>query len=163
MEPPPARCVEITVLGIGNVLLGDEGVGIHALKALAGSSEDLSAVQFLDGGTLSFSLAAEIEECQGLIVFDAAEMSVPAGEIHVFEGTAMDCFLGGNRKRSVHEVGLIDLMAIAALEERLPVRRALIAIQPAMIAWSDTPSTEVAASIPAACACALELVERWRQ
>jgi len=163
MEPSAARSLDITVLGIGNVLLGDEGIGVHALKAFADSCEDLTALQFLDGGTLSFSLAAEIEDCAGLIVLDAAELFESAGQIRVFEGVAMDAFLGSNRKRSVHEVGLIDLMAIAALEERLPERRALIAIQPASIDWCDTPSEAVAAAIPNACACARELVERWRR
>jgi len=163
MELPIARRMEITVLGIGNLLLGDEGIGVHAVKTFAACSGDLPALSFLDGGTLSFSLAAEIESCDGLIVVDAAELSAPAGEMRVFEGAAMDAFLGSHRRSSVHEIGLIDLMAIAALSDRLPERRALIAIQPASIGWSDTPSEAVAAAIPGACARARELVERWRQ
>lgn len=159
----PATGPCITILGIGNILLGDEGVGVHAMRAFADCSKDLPALHFLDGGTLSFLLAPEIESCDGLIVLDAAELAAPAGEIRVFEGAAMDAFLGSNRKRSVHEVGLIDLMAIAALAGRLPERRALIAIQPASIDWSDRPTERVASAVPDACVRARDLIERWRQ
>lgn len=158
--PPP---VAIAVLGIGNILLGDEGIGIHAMKAFAATNQDLAALSFIDGGTLSFSLAAEIDDQAGLIVLDAAELSAPAGAVRVFEGAAMDTFLGTGRKRSVHEVGLLDLMAITALTGRLPEHRALIAVQPATIDWLDEPTAPVAAAIPEICIRARELVERWRR
>jgi hydrogenase maturation protease len=159
---PVVKGRHILVLGIGNTLLGDEGIGVHAMRAVAQCSAHMPYVRCLDGGTLSFSLAPEIESCDGLIVQDAAELQAPAGEIQVFIGPAMDDFLGGNRKRSVHEVGLLDLMAIAALTGHLPERRALIGIQPEFVGWRDAPSDRVAQSIPAACARALELVESWR-
>jgi len=149
------------VLGIGNILLGDEGAGVHAIQYFEQNHRPIG-VQFLDGGTLSFTLAGAIEDCETLIVFDAAEMKIPPGSVQVFEGEAMDDFLGNNRKRSVHEVGLIDLMAIAALVGRLPERRALVAIQPESMDWSDAPTDSVAQAIPHACGRALELIERWR-
>jgi hydrogenase maturation protease len=151
----------VVVLGIGNVLLCDEGVGVHALRALERSCADLAGVEFVDGGTLSFTLAAMIEDSSALIVLDASEMKAPPGSVAVFEGERMDEFLGSERKRSVHEVGLLDLMALAALDGRLPRRRALIGIQPQRIDWSETPTQEVAEAIPRACALARELLQRW--
>jgi hydrogenase maturation protease len=153
----------ILVLGIGNTLLGDEGIGVHTMRAFARWSANMPQVRCLDGGTLSFLLAPEIECCGGLIVQDAAELQAPAGDIQVFIGPAMDDFLGSNRKRSVHEVGLLDLMAIAALTGHLPERRALIGIQPEFVGWSDAPSERVAQSIQVVCQRTLELVESWRQ
>jgi hydrogenase maturation protease len=152
----------ILVLGIGNILLSDEGAGVHALHRLEQNHSHRSCLQFLDGGTLSFSLAAPIEDCDALIVFDAAEMKAQPGSVRIFESEAMDGFLGGNRKCSVHEVGLIDLMAVAALTGRLPQKRALIGIQPEYLGWGDVPSEVVARAIPDACRCALELIERWQ-
>ena len=152
----------ILILGIGNTLLGDEGIGVHAMRAVAQCSAHIPNVRCIDGGTLSFSLAPEIEDCAGLIVQDAVELQAPAGEVRVFVGSDMDDFLGSNRKRSVHEVGLLDLMAIAALTGHLPERRALIGIQPEFVGWRDGPSERVSRSIPEACARALELVESWR-
>jgi hydrogenase maturation protease len=118
-------------------------------------------VEFVDGGTLSFTLAQTIEDTDRLIVVDAADLGSAPGTVRVFEGVAMDDFLGGSRKRSVHEVGLIDLMAIALLADRLPARRALVAIQPALVDWSEEPSPPVALAIPGACAATRELIARW--
>ena len=151
----------VLVLGIGNVLLGDEGAGVHAMRHLERDSRG-SDVRFVDGGTLSFTLAGLIESSPALIVFDAAEMQAPPGSVALFEGAHMDEFLGGERKRSVHEVGLLDLMALAALGGRLPEKRALIGIQPQSIDWSESPSHEVARAIPEACARARQLIERWQ-
>jgi hydrogenase maturation protease len=64
---------ETLILGIGNTLLTDEGAGIHALNHLQAEYPDIPNLTFLDGGTLSFTLATWIEDCTNLIVFDAAE------------------------------------------------------------------------------------------
>jgi hydrogenase maturation protease len=158
-----AQLRTILVLGIGNTLLGDEGIGVHAMREVAKHGSERPELRCLDGGTLSFTLAPEIESCDGLIVLDAAELQASAGDVRVFEGRAMDQFLGAQRKRSVHEVGLLDLMAVAALEGHLPELRALIGVQPEFVGWSDAPTERVARAIPTACAYALEIVERWRQ
>jgi hydrogenase maturation protease len=149
------------VLGIGNTLLGDEGAGVYAVRALAADQGERPDIAFVDGGTLSFTLAAPIEEADQLIVIDAAQLKADAGTVRVFEGGEMDAFLGANRKRSVHEVGLIDLMAIARLTDALPARRALIGIQPQYVDWAEQPTAAVAAAIPHACEQALALIRRW--
>lgn len=149
------------ILGIGNVLLRDEGAGIHALRSLGESLGDRDHVELVDGGTLSFSLAGEIENADRLIVIDAAQLDAAPGTTQMFVGEEMDAFVGSKRKRSVHEVGLLDLMAIARLTNRLPRRRALIGIQPQELDWGDTPSPAVAAAIPRACELALQLMQRW--
>jgi hydrogenase maturation protease len=123
---------------------------------------DLANVEFLDGGTLSFTLAGPIEEADSLIVIDATQLKEPPGAVRLFEGEDMDRFLGSHRKSSVHEVSLMDLMAIARLAEALPARRALIGIQPQYLDWSDAPTEEVARAIPLACDMAMDLIGRWR-
>jgi hydrogenase maturation protease len=149
------------ILGIGNVLLRDEGAGIHALAQLRSLLADRDDVQLLDGGTLSFSLAGAIEDAARLIVIDAAQLDTAPGASQVFEGEQMDAFIGGNRKMSVHEVSLIDLLAIAFLAEHLPRQRALIGIQPGEIDWGEAPSPAVAAALPQVCRQTLQLLETW--
>jgi hydrogenase maturation protease len=151
----------ILVLGIGNVLLGDEGAGVHAMRRLEREGR-FGDVTFADGGTLSFTLAGLIESSPALIVLDAAEMEARPGHVAVFEGGSMDDFLGSTRKRSAHEVGLLDVMALVALGGRLPGRRALIGIQPCSVDWSEAPSEAVAQALPEACARAAELIARWQ-
>ncbi len=149
------------VLGLGNTLLGDEGAGVYAVRALQARHADREDVEFLDGGTLSFTLAGPIEEADNLIVIDATQLKQQPGTVRVYEGEDMDRFLGSNRKSSVHEVSLMDLMVIAHLAEALPARRALIGIQPEYLDWSDAPTEAVARAIPVACDLAMDLVERW--
>lgn len=148
------------VLGIGNTLLTDEGVGVHVLGHL-GAEYLPDDVELLDGGTLSFTLAGPIEEADALVVVDAANLKSSPGTLQVFEGEAMDAFLMGNRKSSVHEVGLTDLRAIAMLAGHWPERRALVAIQPQAVDWGEEPTPAVSAAIPAAAAAIRGLIQGW--
>jgi len=150
------------VLGIGNTLLTDEGVGVHVLGHL--EAEPLPEdVELLDGGTLSFTLAGPIEEADALVVVDAANLKSSPGTLQVFKGEAMDAFLMGNRKSSVHEVGLTDLRAIAILAGHWPERRALVAIQPQAVDWGEVPTPAVAAAIPAAAEAVRDLIQGWHR
>lgn len=150
------------ILGIGNILLTDEGVGVHVVRYLQEHHSDASGVTFLDGGTLSFTLAEPIAEHDNLIVVDAAQLGEPPGTIRCFEGAEMDRYLTGNRA-SVHEVGLIDLFDISRLSGTFPQQRALIGVQPKSLDWGEAPSAEVAPAIAEVAAMALAVAERWRQ
>lgn len=150
------------ILGIGNTLLSDEGAGVHAIRHLQENYPELDDVSLIDGGTLSFTLAVPLQAADALIVIDAAELKSVPGSVAVFEGEAMDAYLNSGKRRSVHEVGLVDLMAIARLSDRLPSRRALIGIQPEKLEWGETPSDAVAAAIPEVCRRTTDLLERWR-
>ena len=150
------------ILGIGNTLLSDEGAGIHALNLLQSYHPDHSNLTYIDGGTLSFTLACYIEDCDNLIVFDAAELKAPAGTVKTMAGEQMDAFLGAAR-RSPHEVGLLDLFDIARLTETLPLNRALIGIQPQTIDWGMSPTKAVENSLPYAVNEAVNLLVQWKQ
>ncbi len=147
------------VLGVGNVLLADEGAGVHAMRYMQ-EHYDLPNTSYLDAGTLSFTLAADIAEADNLIVFDAAQIDVKPGEIRVFQDEEVDDFLQSGR-RSVHEVGFADLMDIARLEGHMPKRYALIGIQPEKLEWGDAPSEIVRRSMPRAAGNAAALVYKW--
>lgn len=148
------------VLGFGNVLLSDDGAGIHALARLRGELGEGTA-DYIDAGTLSFSLLPYIEATDSMLVIDAADLNGPPGTIGLFEGAAMDAFLSSVRRRTVHEVGLIDLLDMARLRECLPRRRALLCIQPGRIDWGEELSAPVAQALPEAILQAAALLERW--
>ena len=153
--------MKTTILGIGNTLLRDEGIGIHVLKALQARLPADDARSFVDGGTLSFTLAAEIEASDRLIVIDAAQLGEEPGTVRCFIDKEMDSFLG-SCKRSVHEVGLLDLFDIARLTQTLPGQRALVGIQPASVDWGEEPTEAVAAAIPVAVQKVCDLLELWK-
>lgn len=154
--------INTLILGIGNILLSDEGAGIHALNRLQTLTTDTPNLTFVDGGTLSFTLTTYLEECDRLIVFDAVELHQPAGTVEVFVDEAMDDFLGRS-KRSAHEVGLLDLMDMVRLTGHLPEQRALIGIQPEFLDWGMEPTKPVQQSLPHATDEALRLLECWPQ
>ena len=148
------------VLGIGNTLLSDEGVGIHMLNWMQTHHPEIDDVDYIDGGTLSFTLAPYIEDADNLIVVDAAELQASPGTLQVFRGDEMDRF-AGKTKRSVHEVSLGDLLAIAHLTGCVPANRALVAIQPQEVDWGHSLSNPVKQALPGAGESMLALMSEW--
>ena len=150
------------IMGVGNTLLTDEGAGVHAMHFLQALADWPDTVEFLDAGTLSFTLADAIAEADNLIIFDAAELHSKPGYVRMFIGEELDEFLKSG-KRSVHEVGFADLMDIARLQECLPENRVLIGIQPGDFGWGDEPGAAVQKAMPAAADLAAGLIERWNE
>lgn len=149
------------ILGIGNTLLTDEGAGIHALDQLRDNPPcNLHHAFLLDGGTLSFSLLAWIEECTRLIVLDAAELDAEPGTVKTYVGEDMDHFVG-TAKRSAHEVGLIDLLDIARITGDLPQHRALIGVQPESLDWGLEATAAVQAALPVMAREVCALMAAW--
>jgi hydrogenase maturation protease len=154
-DPPAAL-----VLGFGNILLGDDGAGVQLVERLRAELSE-SACQFVDGGTMSFSLLSHVEMANALLVIDAAELGKSPGHTELFENEAMDRFLRSSRRRTVHEVGLVDLLDMARLRDCLPHRRALLCIQPAVIDWSEALSPLVETAMANAAVQARALLSRW--
>ena len=143
------------VLGIGNVLLSDDGAGVHVVNAL-GQRQDRgeigSDVALRDGGTIGLALLSEIEESGALIAVDAMDLDMRPGTVRTFRGADMDAQLRGNKK-TAHEVALADLIAAA--------RRALVAIQPGATGWGLAATRPVLAAVPKACGAVIALIGEW--
>jgi hydrogenase maturation protease len=153
--------VTILVLGVGNTLMRDDGVGVRLMEALSAVEPVLRGVEYLDAGTLSFLLLPRIEDCAALLVLDAAHLESHPGAIRCLEGTAMDEFLRTARC-SVHEVGVRDLLDVARLTGRLPERRAFIGMQPLETGWGELLSTPVTAALAEAVSAARAVLSGWR-
>ena len=152
----------ILVLGLGNILQGDDGMGVHVVRWLAEHAPNTDAV-FLDGGTIgSLLLVTLLEGVDTLLVVDAMELGFKAGRVTVLQGEEMDRLLVRPKASSVHEVGLGELLDMARLCGCLPARRALLGIQPWEIGWSDTLSPPLAQVLPDAGRRALALLSEWR-
>jgi hydrogenase maturation protease len=104
------------VLGVGNYLLGDEGVGVHAVRALeaGGIPEGVTA---LDGGTGGFHLLSLFQEYDPIILIDATMDGAPAGTVSLLKPRFASDF---PRTLSAHDIGLRDLLESAALLGPLP-------------------------------------------
>jgi len=152
---------KILVMGIGNTLLQDDGVGVHVTELFKSTGEHGPNLDVLDGGTIGLSLLPEIEEADAVIIVDASEIGERPGAMQIFRNQEIDQQLSGKR-RSVHEVALYDLFSAAAIRGRSPRERVLIAIQPASTEWGLDPTPEVKATIPLACEAITSLTRRWQ-
>jgi hydrogenase maturation protease len=158
-SPDVAR--SIVVLGVGNTLCQDDGIGPLVVSELARRHSEHRAAEWIDAGTVGLSLVCHLRGRAGLIVVDAANLGLEPGQLSVLEGAAMDRFVALPGKRSVHEVGLSDLLGAAALSQALPEQRALIAIQPGSTELGSTPTPAVVSALDGACQAVLGLLARW--
>jgi len=153
--------MKTVVLGLGNTLLGDDGVGIHTVERLRSLWKGDGSVAFVDGGTLSFTLTQLLADADNLIVIDAAQLSARPGTVSVFEDENMDLFVRSGKCSSVHEVSLAELLDMVRLTDDLPQHRALVGIQPDKVDWDEKLTLEIENAIPFACECASSLLEQW--
>lgn len=107
------------VLGLGNILLGDEGVGVRVVERLLERYKFPEGVLVMDGGTLGLDLLPYVEDASRLLVVDAAQARKPPGTLIRLTGKEIPAFLDAS-KVSPHQEGLQDLLAVAMLKGYLP-------------------------------------------
>jgi len=120
----------VLVLGLGNPLLRDDGVGLEMLRRLAMNEAVWDGqVEFLDGGTQGLTLLSAIGGRESLVVLDAIRTGSPAGTPHVFEGREVEAF-HHTRGSSAHETDARELLQTAELLGDTPGAVALVGIEP---------------------------------
>jgi hydrogenase maturation protease len=110
---------ETLVLGLGNILLADEGVGVRVIERLLERYRFPEGVRVMDGGTLGLDLLPYLEDASRLLVVDAVQARKPPGTLVRLEGDQIPVFLDAS-KVSPHQEGLQDLLAVATLKGYLP-------------------------------------------
>jgi len=120
--------LNIAVFGIGNLLLSDDGAGIHAIHKLIHDFEFPDTVELIDGGTKGLDLLPLFENRDKVLIIDAANFKKEPGTIDTVEGDKIPAFL--STKLSVHQIGLPDLLFAAKLQNVMPEEMCLIGIQP---------------------------------
>jgi len=137
----------ILVLGVGNLLMGDDGVGIHVVRELEGMKWPPN-VRIEDGGMGGVTLISLWEDADYVILIDAADMRKPAGACVVFSPEDVRSVKKDDRFSLHHTdlLGLLDLMRTVSL--KTPLVR-VIGVQPQEIEWRDQLSETVRCKIPA--------------
>jgi hydrogenase maturation protease len=116
------------VLGVGNKLMSDEGVGVHVIERIAAGYDLPQEVQLLDGGTLGMDLLYYLEGIENLLLVDAVEAHKEPGTIIRLEGEDVPSFL--SLKISPHQLGVPDMLAAARFKDLYPKRLVLWGVQP---------------------------------
>lgn len=120
--------MDILVLGIGNVLLTDEGIGVRALNELERRYSFPENVELLDGGTAGIELLRHIRNRDYLIIIDAMKFNQAPGTVSRVEGN--DVPAAFRTRISPHQLGLSDLLAAAMLTGELPENLVLFGVEP---------------------------------
>jgi hydrogenase maturation protease len=135
----------LLVLGLGNLLLEDDGVGPAALALLSERFEPPDGVQVFDGGTLGLSLLPYVEDAVSVILVDAINADEPPGTFVRLDGD--DVAPAVATRLSVHQVGVADLIEAAKWCDRLPPRLVLLGLVPESIELGVGLSPRVHASV----------------
>jgi hydrogenase maturation protease len=140
----------ILVLGLGNMLLSDDGVGPALVGQFADSVENWNGrVEFLDGGTQGLALLGQLSGRQALIIVDAMKTGAPPGTIHRL--TLADLReICPRRGHSGHEGNAGELLAAAQLIDQLPDRLYLVGVEPERIDTGVGLSEPVRRALPEA-------------
>lgn len=119
---------KIAIIGLGNLLLSDEGIGVHIVSELSKMYDLPEEISLLDGGTLGLDLLPLIEGKEKIIFIDAADLKKEPGSVAVIEDEKLPSFLAP--KLSLHHVGLADLLFASSFQGNHPAKVILIGIQP---------------------------------
>lgn len=138
------RPVPLLVLGLGNVICGDDGLGAVAVHLLQRRYQAPEGVSVLDGGTLGLSLLPYLEEAHEAILVDAIRGDGPPGSFVRLEGD--DVAPAVASRLSVHQVGVADLLEGARWRDRYPSRVVLLGLVPESLelGLGRTPAVEAA-------------------
>ncbi len=141
MESKPAN--RITVLGVGNILLKDEGVGVRVVEHLDSHYEFADHVQLVDGGVLGVGLMGIVSDSDVLIVVDAVRNQSRPGTLHRLEGDQVPRRVLA--KQSMHQMDLPEVLALCAAIDKNPYV-IVLGIEPEDITTMDLELTPTVAS-----------------
>jgi len=143
--------IGLLVLGLGNTICGDDGVGVAAVEAIGRGWEAPEGVRVLDGGTLGLSLLPWLQMADRVILVDAIAADAPPGSHVRLDG--QDVAHAAAHRLSVHQVGVADLLDGARLVGDAPEQIVLLGVVPESMELTTDLSEPVARALP-------ELVER---
>ncbi len=121
--------MKVLVLGVGNILLTDEGIGVHAVNALLRDYQFPDGVEVIDGGTSGMELLTFIAKADHLIILDAVKARQPSGTLIRLDDDEVPAFF--RTRISPHQIGLVDVLAAARLTGEQPNKLTLFGVEPA--------------------------------
>ncbi len=148
----------ILVLGVGNVLLGDDGFGPSLLELLQNKFKDEPSIEFVDGGTQGLALLGYLANRNALLVLDAMSIGRPPGTVCVL-GKEQLFSIRGTRASTAHEGNAFELLAGAAVLGDLPGQVYVVGVEPAVLKTGIGLSNDVQASLTMALEKAQHILE----
>lgn len=152
---------QIKIIGIGNTLYSDEGVGVHLLPYLEEALGGFDNIELIEGATDGMRLLEPVEEADYLIIIDAINAGKPGGELITIRNEEIPKYYGV--KMSVHQVGFQEVLFAADLQGRTPEDMVMFGIQPASLELGLELSETVKSKVPELVASIVEQVRKWSE
>lgn len=149
-----------TVLGIGNILLRDEGFGVRVVEELTRRYRFPAAVQVLDGGTLGMDLLRFIAGSERLVIVDAIAGGGPPATFYRLAGEEVKAYF--RDKVSLHELGIKDVLAVLAATDRPVAEVVVLGVEPASLDIGLDLTPEVAAAVEPVAAAVIAELAAWQ-
>ena len=159
MIPDPGSKRKV-VLGLGNILNRDEGLGIQALRLLEPRTGDFPDFEFLDGGVLGLNLLMIVEDCSHLLLLDSVDAKKPTGTVIELAKEQIPLYAG--IKMSQHQVTFQEVLGLANIRGHLPENLHLIGIQPDDLTVGLGLSPSVENVLPQVVEKAIAVLNRWK-
>lgn len=150
----------ILALGLGNLLLTDDGVGLRLAKELASAFTHEPRVEFVDGGTMGLSLLGVAEGRQAILILDAVGLGAAPGSVHALDETQIREFRS-RRAGTAHEGNALGLLEALTLLGSVPDTMTVVGIEPDVIRTGASLSPAVEAAVGTAVAMADTILRRW--
>lgn len=144
-EEGHVSCPSILILGVGNVLLSDEGVGVHVVNAMKDRNLPHD-VELFDGGTAALDLLDVLADREKVIVIDAVKGGEEPGAIYRF--TPSDVTTQGQLLTSIHQISMLETLTMAEHLGCTPREVIIFGIEPKEIDWGMELSPEVTKVVP---------------
>ncbi len=148
------------VIGVGNTILSDEGVGVHAARLLESDPRVPDCVTILDGGTLGLELIPYASHASRLLILDAMNSGNPPGTLARMTGRDLLATTAG---RSVHQLGVADLISALFLVSSGPQEIVVLGVQPANTDWGTSLSPELEAALLLLVDAAVAQLNVWKE
>jgi hydrogenase maturation protease len=152
---------KITILGIGNSIFSDEGIGIHVLPLLEELYGDDPMIEIIEGSTDGMKLLGPVENTDYLIVIDAINAGKEGGTIITLEGEDIPAYYG--IKMSIHQLGFQEVLLAAKLRGRYPKNIVMIGMQPSSLELGIHLSPENEAKLPELVETINRQIQQWRE
>ncbi len=147
------------VLGLGNTILRDEGLGVRSCERLVERYRLADEVAAIEGGTLGLHLLPHLEGVRNLLIIDAVAADHPPGSLVRLEGAAIPTALA--HKLSLHQFGLAELLALGSTLGAMPSRIVLWGMVPALIEPGLELSEAVSAALDTLIAAVVDELRAW--
>lgn len=149
----------IVVLGVGNILLTDEGLGVHVVEDLKANYTFTPQISLIDGGTMGMELLTYMRGMKKILLIDAVNGGEAPGAIYEFPHRELEQYFTDHI--SVHEVGMQDILRIRAIQENPLEDAIVIGVEPESLDVGFEPSAPVQKALPEVKERVLRVLRKW--